>query len=153
MKSTPLAPTVKFQRLCEVPQGSNSLKSTTYFHDSLGMWTKVSMVEGGHKEEEVELGHGDAVKASDFNRDTTVSHGALGLMESDTCSVLSAWPGPRGFWERLWEAAFSSKSSVGPSFSLLWISILHPQGFAQSQGRQLPCLTPSSDSCRAKARQ
>lgn len=117
--------------LYEVSQGSNSLKNATYFHDSLGtclskhLWTKVSTVEGGQKEEE--LGHWDAVKASGSNRDTTISHETLGLMDqSDTCSVLSTWPGPRDFWERLREAAFSTNTSVSLSFSLLWISTLCP---------------------------
>lgn len=61
------------------------------------MWTKVSMVEGGQKDKKkksVELGHWEAVKASDSNRDTAISPGAVGLMENDTCSVLSTWSGP-----------------------------------------------------------
>ena len=49
----------------------------------------------------MQLSHWDAVKASDSNRGTTISHEALSLMESDTCTVLNTWPGPMDLQERL----------------------------------------------------
>lgn len=60
------------------------------------------------KRKSIELGHWDAVKANDSNRDTTKSHQAFGLIESETYYVLITWPSPRDFWEWLWKADTST---------------------------------------------
>lgn len=66
------------------------------------------------KRKSVELGHWDAVKANDSNRNTTESHQAFGLIESETYYVLITWPGPRDFGEWLWKAATSTSCHCFP---------------------------------------